>query len=156
MKKMLKRLLITVLVLLAIIISGSTFLYFSSSKYQITHNEIERAYIYHNELEREIYVLTDEELSKVSFTVRKAKIGSYNDAYEAVDGGPWFSVFCELENGRTVQLYSDGINFFIDSVPVEVDADTANAFLTIQNEIEEKILPLSPELLEEINNKYYN
>ncbi len=153
MKKWVKVVIIIISVLIAVVIAGGTILYFTSSKYQIEHKNIVRAYIYHNELGRELYVLTEEQTEHLSSIIDKAQIGGMINDYEIPDGGPWFSIFCELKGGRTVQLYSEGVNWLIDSVPFKVDAQSAEELLSLHNEIEDEILPISPELLEEIMNK---
>ncbi len=155
MKKSVKKVITVISVILALIIAVAAVLYLTSSRHRIFSEEIKRAYIYHNELDRELYVLNEEELSKLRAVFESRDASAFpNFDYEPVDGGPWFSIFCELEGGRTLQVYSAGDEYMlIDSVPFKVDSDTANALFAVHTEIEEKILPLSSELLEEIMNK---
>ena len=154
MKKWLKILIIVVSIAIALVIGSGLFLYFTSPKYKIEHGNIERVYIYHNELEREYYKFTDEEKQRLVEILNNADIGGWVlDEYEMSVGGPWFSFFCEMEDDTVVQLYSSGGYLHLNSVPFKIDADSAQKIANMHTEIENKILPISEEEYQEILNK---
>ncbi len=154
MKKRLKLLLTVLCVFLAIVIAAALFLYFTSPKYKIEHGTIERVFIYHNELEREYYQFTDDEKQRLVDILENAEIGGMAlSDYEGVDGGPWFSFCCEMDDGIVVQIYCAGGYLHLNSVPFEIDADSAAALSLMHIEIEDKILPISEEEYQEILSK---
>lgn len=158
MKKGIKTLVISVCTILTLALVAALFLYFNSPKYVIKNDTVERVYIYHNELERELYEFNEEEKTLLNDAIRDVKIGKTvsDDEYESYTGGPWFSFFCEMKNGKTIQLYAVGKYLHINSVPFEIDEESQSKFSSLHSSIEDKILPISPELLEEIMNKREN
>ena len=158
MKRGIKTLIISVSTILTLALVGALFLYFNSPKYVIKNDIVDRVYIYHNELERELYEFNEEEVAQLCDAIRDVKIGKSvsDDEYESYTGGPWFSFFCEMENGKTIQLYAVGKYLHINSVPFEIDEKSQSKFSSLHSLVEDKILPISPELLEEIMNKREN
>lgn len=158
LKKSIRVLIICGIVILGLVLIAGMFLYFNSPKYLIKNEKIERVYIYHNELERELYEFTDDEKVELTDAIRELNIGKSvsDDEYESLTGGPWFSFFCEMKNGKTVQLYAVGKYLHINSVPFEIDKESQSRFSSLHSSVEDKILPISPDLLEEIMNKREN
>lgn len=153
LKKWVKNLIIIVAVILAIVLAASLFLYFTSAKYKLTHDTAERVYIYHNDLGREIYEFTDEEKAKLIETIENIDIGKMKTKYEPVSGAPYFPFMLEYSDDRTVEIYFSGEYLHINSVPFEIDEASAEKLAAIHREIEDKILPLSPEIIKEIIDK---
>ena len=154
MNKRFKTLIIAISVIIGILIAATLILHFSSPKYIIENDSIERVYIYHNELEREIYEFTDEELFELRNIFSHISIREpVTDNYEEYTGGPWFSFFCEMKNGRTIQLYAVGQYLHINSVPFVIDDASSKKLADLHSSIEDKFLPLDPDLVDEIMNK---
>ncbi len=154
MKKWVKVLITVLCVLLAVILAGGLFLYFTSPKFVIKHSDIERVFIYHNELEREYYEFNDDEEQRLAEILKNAEIGDMAiREYEPVDGGPWFSFCCEMDNDRVIQVYCVGKYVHLNSVPFDIDAESADKLSAMHTEIEDKILPISEEEYQEILSK---
>lgn len=155
MKKAVKKCIVIISALLAILLAGGLLLYLTSPFFKLSHAAVQRAYIYHNELEREYYTFTDEEEARLEGVVRNADIGGRvsDEEYEPAVGSPWFSFFYEFTDGSNVQLYCDGRYLFINSVPFEVDDKSAGELLSLHNDIENKILPITDEEYNEILQK---
>ena len=154
-KKNLKTLVICLSVIVVLAVAMVSFLFLSSPKFIIKNDTIVRAYIYHNELEREIYELDSDETARLCDAVSEIKIGKSvgADEYEPVTGGPWFSIFCEMKCGKTIQLYASGQYLHINSVPFKTEGEGFKSIIDLHKQVEEKILPIDPSLLEEILNK---
>lgn len=154
LKKWVKALIVILSVILAIVLIGSIVLYFTSAKYKFTHDTAVRAYIYHNQLEREIYVFTEDELARLNKTIENTELGkNMINEYEPHTGGPTFSFCLEYNDGRVVQIYAAADLLHINNVPFKVNEAAFAEYSDLHTEIEDKILPLSPELIEEIINK---
>lgn len=153
MKKWVKNLIIIVAVILAVILAASFFLHFTSAKYKLTHDTAERVYIYHNDLGRELYEFTDEEEAKLVSAIENIDIGKMKTKYEPVSGAPYFPFILEYSDDRTVEIYFSGEYMHINGVPFEIDEATEEKLAALHDEIEGKILPLSPEIIEEIIDK---
>ncbi len=153
LKKWVKVLIIIVTVVLAILLAFGLFLHFTSAKYKLTHDTAERVYIYHNELGREIYEFTEDEKAKLIDAIENIDIGKMKTKYEPVSGAPYFPFILEYSDDRTVEVYFSGEYMHINGVPFEIDSDTEQKLAALHSEIEGKILPLSPEMMQEIVDK---
>ena len=158
MKKSVKVLIICLSVILVLAVALGTIMFLTSPKFLIKNDTIERVYIYHNELGRELYEFSEEEKNLLIEAIGNLQIGKAVSAedYEEIVGGPWFSFFCEMKCGRTIQLYAAGEYLHINSVPFETDKEGLDKISNLHSQIEDKILPISPELLEEILEKREN
>lgn len=145
-KKVIRILIIAGICILGLIIAAALTLYFTNPKFLIKHNDIERVYIYHNELKEERYVFTNEEREALQIIIDGAKIGKncIND-YVPTDGGPEYSFICELKNGQKVQVYCCGVYIYLNGVPFAVDEDTATHLSALHIIIDDKVPPLTEE-----------
>lgn len=150
LKKWVKVLLTVISVLLAIIIVGGIVLYFTSAKYKLTHDTAVKVSVYYKGLGKEIYVFTEDEKARVIDAIDNMELGKNAiKEYESVSNGPIFPFKLEYSDGRTVEIYYSGEYLHINSVPFEIDAETAEKLSRLHLEIDEKINPYIPELIQE-------
>ena len=98
-------------------------------------------------------VYTDEEEAKLVSAIENIDIGKMKTKYEPVSGAPYFPFILEYSDDRTVEIYFSGEYMHINGVPFEIDEATEEKLAALHDEIEGKILPLSPEIIEEIIDK---
>ncbi len=154
MKKWVKVLLIVVAIVLVLAAILGITLHFTSAKYKFSHDTPVRAYVYHNELGREIYEFSEDELARLKAAIEKVELGDNAiSKYTPSDGGPTFSFFLQYSDDRVVQIYAAGNLLHINSVPFEINDEVYSEISALHLEIEDKILPLSPELIQEIIDK---